>query len=292
MIKVAAIIPTYKRNDQLPRAIDSVLKQTYKNIVAVVIDDNDENDEFSNGVKRIVSNYSNSNRVIYCRQPNHINGASARNYGVSITDAEYIAFLDDDDEWMPDKIEKQLSFLSLNKDYKGCSCLYNVIENDKIIRSCKPYEDNDLQLKVFLRKVAICTPTFICEKQAFVEFGGFDVSLERHQDLQLFIDFLEKNKIHVINEYLVNVYSDSKINRPNTKKLINAKKKLFESTSNAYLKYDKKTKRRIRNVHNFEIVFVALRNKNIFVALRYLLKIGFSFSAYKDLFERIRERKR
>lgn len=289
---VSVIIPTYKRADTLKRAIDSVLSQTCQDIEVIVVDDNEINDEYSLRVNELVDTYSNSKKVKCVRQEKHINGASARNFGVRVSDAKYIAFLDDDDEWFPDKIEKQIEALQKNTDCKGCSCLYQIIENGSVIRKCQPYSNDNLQFKVLCREVAICTPTFLCERESFLDCGGFDEGLSRHQDLQLFVSFLENNDIFVLNEILTNVYSDSKINQPKTKQIIETKKMFFNSIQTCLSKYDKCSLKRIKHVHEFEIVFVSLRNKNLFTAIKYLFKIGFSLKAYRDLFKRIKSRKK
>lgn len=107
---VSCIIPSFKRNDMISRAIDSVLAQTYSNIEILIVDDNDKGSEYSTTLKEIVKSYDNE-RVKLLAQPSHINGAAARNFGVKHAEGEYIAFLDDDDEWLPTKIEKQIYFL-------------------------------------------------------------------------------------------------------------------------------------------------------------------------------------
>lgn len=101
---VSCIIPSYKRTDTLRRAINSVLKQTYKNIEVLIVDDNFNGDEYSEQVRNIVVSFDNP-RIRLISQPMHINGAEARNAGVRAAKGEYIAFLDDDDEWLSEKIE-------------------------------------------------------------------------------------------------------------------------------------------------------------------------------------------
>ena len=106
---VSVIIPTYKRSDMLPRAINSVLKQTYENVQVVVVDDNDSNSEYRRCTEKQMSFYANDKRVKYIRHCKNSNGAVARNTGIKNADGEIITFLDDDDVYQTDKIKKQVS---------------------------------------------------------------------------------------------------------------------------------------------------------------------------------------
>ena len=176
---VSCIIPSYKRTDTLRRAINSVLKQTYKNIEVLIVDDNFNGDEYSEQVRNIVVSFDNP-RIRLISQPMHINGAEARNAGVRAAKGEYIAFLDDDDEWLSEKIEKQLRFLKDNPIYDGCSVFYQEFNNNIVVHSCPPYIARDLFYKIFCREVAVLTPTVLLKKGCLINTGIFDNSLKLH----------------------------------------------------------------------------------------------------------------
>ncbi len=287
---VSCVIPTYQRSDTLSRAIESALSQTYKNLEVLVVDDNVPGDEYSKDVQALVKQYENTGRVRYVGQEKHINGAAARNAGIKAAKGFYIAFLDDDDEWNNEKIQKQVDFLKTAPEYQGASCLYQILNKDTVIRKCPVYTSEDLQLKVLMRSVAICTPTFIGEKAAIEEFGGFNETLIRHQDLQFFGDFLEKSKIYPLPEMLVTVHSDSSANKASSKKLIDVKKQYLAIEEPIIKGYSKKDQKRIKGAHYFEIVLVALREKKISTAVKYTLKVGPNLQAYKDLLRRMKSR--
>ena len=105
--KVSCIIPSYKRCDTVTRAIDSVLAQTYKNIEVCLVDDNIPGDEYSLKLQEALKKYEGDSRVRYIAQEKHINGAVARNVGIREATGTYIGFLDDDDEWMPEKLNSR-----------------------------------------------------------------------------------------------------------------------------------------------------------------------------------------
>lgn len=287
---VSVVIPTYKRSDMLPRAIRSVLNQTYKNVEILVVDDNIPGDEYSNDVRNLVDSFA-APCVRYIGQAEHINGAKARNEGISASNGEYVAFLDDDDEWKPDKVEKQLTLLKLNPECGGCSCLYEIYSGDNCIRKCKPYSGDNLQYKVFSREVAVYTSTVLVKKSVLDNCRCFDINLFRHQDIQFLIDVLSMTTMCVLKEYCVVLHDDSPINRPNSSRFIEIKKAFFESVKPHYRNFSKKEQKAIRNAHCFEIILILLRERKFGRAIKYVCEIGFSLSAYKMLYKRYKSRK-
>ena len=118
---VSIIIPTYKRPDTLDRAINSVLNQTYKNIEVIVVDDNNPDTEARSKTEHIMSVYADNPRVRYIKHEKNKNGSAARNTGARYSQAKYVAFLDDDDEFFPEKIEAQVKRLEeLPDEYAVC----------------------------------------------------------------------------------------------------------------------------------------------------------------------------
>lgn len=288
--KVTCVIPSYKRCDTVTRAIDSVLAQTYKNIEVCLVDDNIPGDEYSVKLQEALKKYEGDSRVRYITQEKHINGAVARNVGIRAATGEYIGFLDDDDEWLPEKIERQMAVLNDNPDVDAVTVLWMLYENGQEIRKCAKYTADNLQFKVFLREVAVFTSTVLIRKAAIERFGGFDGELLRHQDLQFLVDALKDSKFKVVPEYLVKLHADSEINRPNVEKLIKAKEAFFESVKDEYMKYSKSDRGRIRNAHYYEVVFQALKARKYVIAIKYLIKAGVNSKSIKDLMKRFKER--
>ena len=287
---VSVVIPSYKRAHTVERAVNSVLNQTYKDIEILVVDDNIKDDDYSIKLKTIVESI-NDTRVRLVTQPKHINGAEARNAGVRASNGDYIAFLDDDDEWLPSKLEKQLALLQERKDIGGCSVLYNEYTGGKLVHSCPVYTEENLFQKIFRREVAVFTSTVLVKKSCLLEAGLFDVNLKRHQDIQLLLRFTDKFNLGVIPEYLVKLHDDSAINRPNADAIVSVKKDFFESVSDLYSKCSKKERSLINSAHSYEVMFAAIKQKRITMALSYFLKAGFSISGYCLLLKRFRDRK-
>lgn len=111
-IKVSVIIPTYNGSKYIKKAIESVLNQSFKDFEIIVI-----NDGSTDNTEGILREYIEDRKIIYLFQ-NNSGQASARNKGIEISKGFYIAFIDDDDEWLNiDKLNKQIDFLENNQDY-------------------------------------------------------------------------------------------------------------------------------------------------------------------------------
>lgn len=288
---VSCVIPSYKRADTLRRAVDSVLAQTYNNMEVLVVDDNIAGDEFSNALHNIIDEYKDDSRVRLVTQPKHINGAEARNAGIRAAKGEWIAFLDDDDEWLPTKIEKQMAALEQHPEIAGASCYYNEYVDERLVHSCPPYTTEDLNFKVLTRQIAMYTPTLLMRKDKLMEFGGFDNRLRRHQDLQLLAEFTHRNQMLVVEECLVYVHGDSLINRPSLDSFIQVKKDYFNSIANVFDTYPKHKQMIIKCAHYYEVMFCALKVKNIGAAIKYAIKAGIHSEAIKMLVKRFKDKK-
>ena len=107
---VSVVIPTYNRADYLELTLNSVIGQTYQNIEVLVVDDGSSN----NLTRDLCSKY---NKVKYIRIENSGGPAKPRNVGIEQSTGEYVAFVDDDDIWNLDKLEKQVEILNANEDF-------------------------------------------------------------------------------------------------------------------------------------------------------------------------------
>jgi glycosyltransferase involved in cell wall biosynthesis len=124
MKTVDVVIPTYKRPMHLLRAVECVLAQYYP-CSAIVVDDNNNGDAFREETEQVMAQFANHPKVKYLKHEVNRNGAAARNTGIKASKADFIAFLDDDDVWGPQKIKHQIEIL-LSKDtsYGGVSCFH------------------------------------------------------------------------------------------------------------------------------------------------------------------------
>lgn len=290
---VSCIIPSYKRSDTVIRAIDSALNQTYDNIEVLVVDDNYNGDEYSQSLHKLIQKYENEPRVRLITQEKHINGAEARNAGVRASNGDYIAFLDDDDEWLPEKIAFQMDIMKADPELGGVVGGASLWEGNREVSqlSMPGVTEKNLLLNILIRKVRFSTSTFLCRKSCFLAIGGFDTNLVRSQDLQLFADFLAHYRIYPITKHRsTKMYIESNINRLDSNKLIKNKEAYFDSISDVLEQFTKATQNRIKSAHYYEISLVAFREGNYFVGLKYLYKGIKSPRSIIDLIERYKNR--
>lgn len=197
MEKVSAIITTCNRIEYLKRAINSVYNQTYSNIEIIVVDDGstDETKKFCKKEKRI--------KYIYIPKNEHKNGNYARNLGIKNSSGEFIAFLDDDDEWMSTKIEKQMQLILKNKEI---SLVYTKmkyeVNNGEYYYYDKISPIKNYAKECFYSMIAL-TSSILVRKDALYSIGLFDENLNYWQDTELMIRICQKYKVSCIDEPLV-----------------------------------------------------------------------------------------
>lgn len=287
---VSCIVPSYKRCDTLRRAINSIISQTYKNLEVLIVNDNENGDEYSKELESIVLEYANDKRVCLITQEKHINGAAARNAGIKAAKGEYIALLDDDDEWLPTKIEKQIDFITNNSQYGGVGCLSDIY-CENLLKTKGKIDNKDVNVfNILRRKVDIGNCAFLCRKEVLLKFGGFDESLKRGQDLQLLSDFVNISPIYVLQESLVKINADSVINRPTITNHEQLVMKFLESRAYLLESMTKSERKRVYAAYYFELAYVALKNKAYLKTIKYLIKVGPNMKCYMDLYDRIKER--
>lgn len=293
---VSVIIPTYKRADTLSRAIQSVEDQTYRNIEILVVDDNEPGDEYSRQIKNLIEQLGFDNLILVTQQK-HINGAAARNAGIKKASGEYIAFLDDDDLWMPEKIEKQVEVIkSLNASYGGVSTRKIYLTDGKLTQISEAWRtDKKQNFKIMAKLLNVSTCTLLLRHSCLDETGYFDERLKRHQEIQLLTFFTNKYKVHYIDEILTIIDCSDLGNRPTADLLIKYKSDYFNAIQPLLTHYSKH-KQKLIIAHNMtEVAWAVFRDGNKGNGIRRLLKclihpsVLYSFS--KRVLEKYKSRK-
>lgn len=196
-IVVSVITPTYKRPEKLPRAIDSVLKQTFKEVEIIVVDDNNPDSEGRELTEQIMERYKGNPRVKYIKHEKNKNGSAARNTGARHSHAKYLAFLDDDDELLPDKIASQVKILEERDDTWGCC--YSLAYTQKEGKEKRPILENregDMYIEALAKEFSILAGSNLMVKRSvYDKVNGFDESFLRNQDLEFLARILESHKI-------------------------------------------------------------------------------------------------
>lgn len=225
MAKVSIIIPTYKSRGGLTVSVESALKQTYPDFEVLVIDDNSPDSSDRIKTEQIMEDYVCNPRVKYIKHTENKNGAAARNTGIAHSTGDYIAFLDDDDEFLETKIERQVSYL---KTHPEDDAVYNFSFVNGKKESIHPYE-GDASVPLLMCRTKMFTPSLMFRKKALVAIGGFDESFRRHQDYELLLKFFSYGyKIGCLREYLTIVHSLGG-NKPDAYKSLEIKKRFLET---------------------------------------------------------------
>jgi glycosyltransferase involved in cell wall biosynthesis len=215
--KISVIIPTYNRAHTLPRALQSVRNQNYDNIEIIVVDD------FSNDNTELLMSKAENADIRYISHNQNFGPAAARNTGIKSATGEYIAFLDSDDIWLPNKLSFQLEILIKN-GCKICGTQSIKINEDKqeIIPQWYP-EHIQAKSAALVTNMFLNTSSLIIERNLLNDYHSFDTSLTCFEDWDLLLRLGEKNKIVVTKD----LHTISYISSNNVSILTEADKKAF-----------------------------------------------------------------
>lgn len=204
---VSVIIPTYKRSDYLIRAIESVLNQTYSPIEIVIVDDNDGDNDFRKETKKGLEKYISNDVVRYVEHEKNKGLAAARNSGIKIAKGEYIAFLDDDDEFLPEKTAQQMNCFQKNEStlglVYGSYIRFEIDTNSE--RIIKPKFKGDLSEILGVNHIG--PPSMVmCKTEAVLKVAGFDESLVAREDIDFYYRLAKYYTIDYVDETVMKYY--------------------------------------------------------------------------------------
>lgn len=261
-VLISVIIPTYKRNNYICKAIDSVLNQN-GDFEIIVVDDNEPESDYRKNNEKKLAKYLALENFKYLKHPKNLNGAAARNTGIKYSKGKYITFLDDDDEFCIERIEKVSKIIIET----NCDFLYTGVilkRNGVVQKVIHPIEETNNKELIYK---LLCIDSFfgtgsnlICKKDIIKKIKGFDETFIRNQDIEFAIRYLnECNNIKYIDEGLVIKNMDSTINVPEFKKMRAVKEKLmkkFENIINEYPEYKRKNiiSRNLYELYSYTIV--------------------------------------
>jgi cellulose synthase/poly-beta-1,6-N-acetylglucosamine synthase-like glycosyltransferase len=203
---VSAIIPTYNYGHFVGRAIDSVLNQTYPAIECVVV-----NDGSTDNTLQVLSAYRGRIRVI--DKPNE-GLSAARNSGIAAAKGDYIALLDSDDWWDPEKIGQQMRLLEARPELKAVGCGVRVISKDLTPVQTLAWPAPTRNLEENLRAVATrrtwiggSGSGLLARREVFEEIGLFDTRLKAAEDWDMWLRIAAKYPFANVDEVLTNLYA-------------------------------------------------------------------------------------
>ncbi|MDJ0781747.1 MAG: glycosyltransferase [Desulfosarcinaceae bacterium] len=193
---VSAIIPTHNRAWCLARAVDSVLDQTFTDVELIVVDDGSTDD-----TAPLLANYGDRLKVI--DQPNR-GVSAARNTGVRAARGRWIALLDSDDHWLPNKLRTQLDWLDAHPDYRICQTEELWIRDGRRVNPRKRHRK--FGGFIFERCLPLClvSPSaVIIERRLLETVGGFDEALPACEDYDLWLRISCRHPIGLVDQPLL-----------------------------------------------------------------------------------------
>lgn len=193
---VTIVLPTYNRCRLVCRAIDSVLNQTYRGYELIVVDDGS-----SDATADRLAGYGD--RVTVIKQANR-GVSAARNAGIRAATGEFIALLDSDDVWLPQKLERQIAFFRTRPQAMICQTEEIWIRNGKRVNPGKRHKKHSGM--IFEKTLPLClvSPSAVMLRKSLVdEVGLFDESLPACEDYDLWLRISWKYPVHLIDTPLI-----------------------------------------------------------------------------------------
>ena len=195
---ISVIIPVHNREAYISKAIESVLNQTFKNFQLIVVDDASSDDTYFS-----ILPYLEDNRLTYYYLDKNRGVSYARNFGIKNATGDLIAFLDSDDYWLPEKLEKQVKYM-LKKNLKICQTDEFWLRKNKFVNPRKKHKK--ISGDIFLKSLELCivSPSAVMiDREVFECVGIFDEKMPACEDYDLWLRVSLKYNVGLLNEKLI-----------------------------------------------------------------------------------------
>ncbi len=270
---ISVIVATYKHDDMLLRALNSLASQTYKNFEIIVVDDN-ANDEYNSRVNDVITRFRQENENIklnYIVNKTNLGSAKTRNVGIDASNGEYVTFLDDDDLYLPENLEKQVeNMLKTGADY-GLTDIILYYDDESLceqrIRNyIKSYKKEDL-IRYHLRYHLSGTDTLIFKKDYIEKIGKFG-NIDFGDEFLLMLKAIENDGKFT---YLPGCYIRAYIHRgevglSNGESKINGENTVFEIRKKYFGYLSKDDQKFVITRHFLVLAFAEFRRRKYFKA--------------------------
>lgn len=207
---ISVLMVNYNHEDTLAETIQSVLDQTYSNFQFIIVDDGSTDNSCE-----IIESFQDERIELYKREENeHI--CVATNYGFTKVKGDYLARIDSDDLWYPDKLEKQLLFMEEHPECSVCFTWCDLIDeygnniNELEKGLLKLYESKTLEQEQWLRKFyfegnCLAHPAVLMKREVLENIGRFTLAYRQLHDFDYWVRIAKQYKIYVIQERLIAV---------------------------------------------------------------------------------------
>ncbi len=239
--KITAVITTYNRPPEIvDRALKSIESQTFPVTEIIVVDDNPfSSSDLSNSIRSVCAD-----RAVYIKQPKgNAGAAAARNLGIKNAHGSYIAFLDDDDEWLPQKIEKEMALFEDGVGLVFCGGICHVLSGDSWGSVLEEYDYFNLRNfnrepshnNLLLDDCIGSTSQPVMRMDVFQKAGMFDEEMPAGEDYDLWLRISKHYRIAGVPEklFIHNLHENGQLSK-NRDRAYRAYKRLFEKYKDEY----------------------------------------------------------
>ena len=236
MAKVSVIIPTHNRAELLCFTVKSVMNQTFQDFEIIIVDDasTDNTEEIVNSLR--------DKRIKYIRHETNKGEAGTRNTGVQNGKGEYIAWLDDDDEWLPDKLQRQVAILDHSPKEVGGVYTGRVNVDGttgRILSRTLASKRGNLFSELLYHGYYLCVSSLMLRKSCFEKTGWFDESIPYGLDHDMWVRIAKEFQFECIEEPLTKYRIHEKRLSTNFDRVIKGKEKILEKYDQGYKKHPK-----------------------------------------------------
>jgi glycosyltransferase involved in cell wall biosynthesis len=193
------VIPTYNRADLVKETIESVLSQTFKDFELIVVDDHS-----SDNTKEIVESF-NDKRIIYALNDRRKGASGARNTGIFMANGSWVAFLDSDDIWLPEKLEMVYSKIQQSDETVGLiynGLAYYDFDKNREVKVVVPAKEGYVQSDLFISNFIGTYSVVTIQTELLLRVNGCDETIYHSEDTDLYMRILGLCKIAFIDKTL------------------------------------------------------------------------------------------
>ena len=203
---VSVVIPYFNNPETIGRAVESVFAQTYPNIEVLIVDDGSEKELPPDII------CMDPERITIERHAINRGAAAARNTGIKSSKGRYVAFLDADDSWRPEKLARQLQVLTnTHTNVKSCVCGFSMHRPNKDDGEIHDYKlKNDIIQELLWGCRLSPGSTMVCERQCFDTVGFYREDLRRLEDWEWFLRFASYYRLVQIPGVWVDIFVSQK----------------------------------------------------------------------------------
>ncbi len=198
MPKVDIIIPAYNAAKFLPIALESVINQTFEDWKIIVVDDGSTDD-----IASVISRYAEQlgSKLTFIRQPN-AGVSEARNRAIHSSSAEFIALLDADDAWLPERLEESLRcFQECSEVGLSYGFISRIDENGAVVDTFTTrsrYPEGHIAPHIYMRTMNLPAPTITFRRRCVEEVGLFDASMRATEDRDLWVRIALRYRVALV----------------------------------------------------------------------------------------------